>query len=728
MDDRRGDDQPTEFSEAEPTGARASEPALDPPSELAADAGALDLPFEIARRTGVLFVHGIGTQPPAETFLDWSAPVVELLTDWRAARDGAPAAAPASSDRIDDPVWRAEFSLAAASPPYLEIVVPSHGGIPETTWVVTEAWWASDLRAPSLGRVIDYLRRRMRIVVSGIAQGYRSRAPHLRGLAADRNLLDSEQPPLRWRLIEELDHVQSRAFGAKPVGWLVGGLGAVVLAGYDLLRRVPIPVIQEFAARRMLDSFLVEWFGDLPVLLDEPVQSANVRARVARSIELMLEDECDAIVIVAHSGGALVTFEMLLDPAYAHLRVDKLITLGQGLGLAWRLAADPDVQEITPGHRLVGNLARARPGLRWVDFWASYDPAPAGPLPARGGLTASAVEDRAADGGARAGAAVDPAAAAGAPGDPTAPAVDPAAAAHVDPAMAAVVQTADAGAPWLLRANVGTSGATMAGLATEAELDPTAPTIVVESRPITNEMNVLTDHGTYWANPEGFLVPLVRHVDAALGDASASRFFRNDADRIRRVLWRRERVAALASWGWLCAFGVSITAAILIVLQVGGDQRLTRAGDGIAAVWGALPGHELITVPIEAAASVVGALLSTIGLEALALRLASLGPPLLGLGLLLVLFFMLAKVGLGRWHDWDRRERRAMHPETPALPDRSPAAGQAFLLVAGLVGLILATFGAGGASAIVIVLGAAAGLLIWVSRPFRAQAARAEPA
>ena len=723
MDDRRGDDQPTEFSEAEPTGARASEPALDPPSELAADAGALDLPFEIARRTGVLFVHGIGTQPPAETFLDWSAPIVELLTDWRAARDGAPSAVPASTDRIDDPVWRAEFSLAAASPPYLEIVVPAHGGIPETTWVVTEAWWASDLRAPNLGRVIDYLRRRMRVVVSGIAQGYRSRAPHLQGLATERNLLNAEQPPMRWRLIEELDHVQSRAFGAKPVGWLVGGLGAVVLAGYDLLRRVPIPVIQDFAARRMLDSFLVEWFGDLPVILDEPVQSANVRARVARSIELMLEDECDAIVIVAHSGGALVTFEMLLDPAYAHLRVDKLITLGQGLGLAWRLAADPDVQEITPGHRLVGNLARARPGLRWVDFWASYDPAPAGPLPARGGLTASAVEERAADAGA--GAAGDPAAP---PGVPTATPVGEPAAPVVDPAVAAVVQTADAGAPWLLRANVGTSGQTMAGLASEARLDPAAPTIVVESRPITNEMNVLTDHGGYWANPEGFLVPLVRHLDAALGDASASRFFRDDTDRTRRVLWRRERVAALASWAWLCAMGAVITAAILIVLQAGGDQRLTRAGDGVAAVWGRLPGHELITVPIEAAASIAGALLSTIGLEAFADRLASLGPPLLGLALLFVLFFMLAKVGLGRWHDWDRRERRAMHPETPTLPDRSPAAGQAFLLVAGLVGLILATFGAAGASAIVIVLGAAAGLLLWVSRSFRPRPAPPEPA
>ena len=705
MDDRRGDDQPTALSDAEQVGPDVTEPALEAPSELAADAGALHLPAAIARRTGVLFVHGIGTQPPAETFLDWSAPIIELLTDWRAAREGAQKPGPDAPDRIDDPVWRAEFSLAAASPPYLEIAVPAHAGIPETTWVVTEAWWAADLRPPNLGRVIDYLRRRMQTVVAGIALGYRSRSPQLLGLAVERNVVDADEPTLSWRLIEGLDRVQSRAFGAQPVGWLVGGVGAVALAGYDVLQRVPIPVIRDFAARRMLDSFLVEWFGDLPVLIDEPVQSANVRARVARSIEHLLDDGCDAIVIVAHSGGALVTFETLLDPAYAHLRVDKLVTLGQGLGLAWRLAADLEVKEITPGHRLVGNLARARPGLRWVDVWASYDPAPAGPLPGRGGIAPAAAQDRAT----------------------TVAAVDDAAAA-VDQAVAAVVETADGGAPWLLRKNVGTSDPTMARLAEAADLDPAAPTIVVESRPVTNEMNVLTDHGAYWANPEGFLIPLIRHVDAALGDAGASRFFREPHDRTQRVLWRRERVAALATWGWICSLGAIVTAAVLIALQVGGDRRLTQAGDGVAAVWGRLPGHEIITVPIEAVASVAGALLSTIGLEDVARGLASLGPPMLGLLLLVALFFALVKVGTGRWHDWDRRERRAMHPETPSLPDRSRAAGQAFLLLAGVAGLILATFGAGGPAAVVIVLGAAAGLLIWFGRPFRARAVPAEAA
>ena len=140
-------------------------------------------------------------------------------------------------------------------------------------------------------------------------------------------------------------------------------------------------------------------------------------------------------------------------------------------------------------------------------------------------------------------------------------------------------------------------------------------------------------------------------------------------------------------------------------------------------MWGALPGHEIVTVPIEAAASIAGALLSTIGLGDIGDGLASLGPPLLAIALLVALFYGLANIGRGRWHDWDRRERRAMHPEAPSLPDRSKAIGQAFLLVSGLVALLLATFGAGPAAGLVVVLGAAAGLLIWLGRPFRRGAA-----
>ncbi|MGP1674829.1 MAG: hypothetical protein ACTS8Z_06430 [Candidatus Limnocylindrales bacterium] len=692
---RPGDDQPTVFSEGT-KGATAGDTrgdlASDAPSEVAAADGTLSLPPEIARRTGVVFVHGIGTQTPAETFLDWSTPVIELLTDWRAAQPRDP------DGRIDDPVWRAEFSFNAASPPYLEVSVPAHAGIPTTTWVVTEAWWAADLRAPSLGRTIDYLRRRMGMVVKGIAQGYRDRTPRLHDLAIATDLIGHGTLPLDWRLIERLDLVQSKTFGARPVGWLVGGIGAIVLAGYDLLRRIPISAIRDFAAKRMIDSFLVDWFGDLPVLLDDAVQSANVRARLARSIERLKTDGCDAIVIVAHSGGALVSFETLLDPAYAHLKVDKLITLGQGLGLAWRLAADPDVHDITPGSRLVGNLAKVRPGLRWVDVWASYDPAPAGPLPERSGL-------RSTD------------AAGPVPMPPTTLVASGAAEASPKPVpptetQATAIATGDKTAePWLMRSPVPLPG--------QSTPTPPVASILIESRPVTNEMNVLTDHGAYWANPEGFLIPLVRHLDAARGDARASRFYRDTPDRTRRIVWRRQRVSALAAWGWLCSLGAIVTSLLLIALQAAGDRRLTRAGDAVAAAWDLVPGSELIAGPVSWFGSIIGGLFDWVGLTPLARGFGSLGPVVLAIGLTLGLFFALVKVGLARWHDWDVRERRAMHPETPVLPDRSSALGQALLLVGGLIGLILATFGWGPAAAVVIVLAAAAGLIVWIQRPFR---------
>ncbi len=60
--------------------------------------------------------------------------------------------------------------------------------------------------------------------------------------------------------------------------------------------------------------------------------------------------------------------------------VNKLITLGQGLSLGWRL--EQTTGPFVAGNPIRGDLGAARPGLRWVDFWASYDPAPAGPLKA----------------------------------------------------------------------------------------------------------------------------------------------------------------------------------------------------------------------------------------------------------------------------------------------------------------------------------------------------------
>ena len=158
-------------------------------------------------------------------------------------------------------------------------------------------------------------------------------------------------------------------------------------------------------------------------------------------------------------------------------------------------------------------------------------------------------------------------------------------------------------------------------------------------------------------------------------------------------MWRRQRVSALAAWGWLCSLAAIGTALALVLLQVAGEPRLSNAGDLLVAVWDRVPGHEIISAPVAAFEAVVGALLEFVGLGALADTLASIGPVVLGLALTVGLFYALAKVGIGRWHDWDRRERRAMHPETPQLPDRSKAGAQAMLLLGGLLGLVFAAFG-----------------------------------
>ncbi|HEY3522970.1 MAG TPA: hypothetical protein VGK63_04650 [Candidatus Limnocylindrales bacterium] len=567
---------------------------------------------------GVVFVHGIGTQGPSETFLDWSGPIVDLLRAWRSG-SGAPG----------DPVVRATFDFSPTTAPLLELAIPAAADLPSSRWLITEAWWAADLRAPSLTTVTAYLRSRLRTLVGGIATGYRTRESMWQERRREGG---GGAQPRRWAWIERLDRLQARAFSLGILIAPLSAAGSLVLAFYSLLRRVPVGPVRDFAELRIIDSFLVDWFGDLPVLLDDPVQAANVRARVAGAIDRVREAGADAIVLVAHSGGAIVAFETLLDPAYADRRIDKLVTLGQGLSLGWRLEADPATPNgpLPAGDRLLGDLAAARPSLRWVDVWASYDPAPAGPIRPVAGVPLEVVD-------------------------------------------APDVETVRA----RLAAN------------------PAVPhPLVVESRPVTNRMSVLDDHGTYWQNDEGFLVPLVRHLDAARGPASASRFYRDPAARADRIERRRERVAVLAAWDWLVSLTAAGTLLVLVVAALLGRNVLETAGVGVAGTFGIVPGHELVTGPVDAYGGIVGGLAGAAGLSSLASAFGGLGPPLLGAILVGLLYLVLAAFGNGRWDAWDRRERAATRPEVPVFPSRRPAAAEAVMLLGGLGALLLATAGA----------------------------------
>src|SRR5436190_16582934 len=103
-----------------------------------------------ATRVGIVFVHGIGTQKPAETFLDWSSSIVRMLRAWRLEQGFG-----------GDPVVRSQFAFSASALPFLELDIPAHAGRPASRWIATEALWAEAIRSPSLDVVTAYLRDRL---------------------------------------------------------------------------------------------------------------------------------------------------------------------------------------------------------------------------------------------------------------------------------------------------------------------------------------------------------------------------------------------------------------------------------------------------------------------------------------------------------------------------------------------------------------------------------------
>ena len=589
---------------------------------------------ELAVRTvGVVFVHGIGTQPPRETLLNWANPIVEMLAEWRREYDEG------TTDPThtigEDPVEAAGIERADGwdERAWVRLAIPGTGADhPPTRWLLTEAYWAGRVRAPAFAQAIRYLQSHIGSIVRGITAGYGLRED-MRARRLEKIVREEPQPwderttreiaelqrsdSVRWRWIDWLDRVWQ--------GQLVRGLlsatataGSVLaLAIYAPLRAIPIKAIRERAELASLDAQLVSAFGDLPVLLDDPVQAAIVRERLAEAIRWVRDRECEEVVLIAHSGGAIVSYSTLLDEAYEDLVVNKLITLGQGLSLGWRL--EQTTGPFVAGNPIRGDLGAARPGLRWVDFWASYDPAPAGPLKAVDNCPLEAVE-----------AVVD-----GAPASP----------------------------------------------------------IQVESRPVTNLMHMGADHDGYWRNDEGFLVPLIRHIDDPGGDGSGSRFYRSRLDRAVRIERRRRRVGLLLGWRW-ASFATGVATVILALLPgVTPDVTLTTSGNALADVWSRIPAHELVSGTIDGFGSVVALGLRSVGLQAVSDWLVWIGPQVLGALIPILAAFAIYSRGVGSWRSADAAERQQIRREHFGPGGRAWARSEATLLIGGLLALVIAVLG-----------------------------------
>lgn len=309
---------------------------------------------------GIVFTHGIGGQPRGETLLDWSGPIVRAVSRWAENTPGA-------NNALADEVIRSEIDFEGDNVPFVTINVPGVSKTDTTpdferqTWVMTEAWWAEKVTPPPLGAVIDWCGRQ-----GAIARVVERTIGHL--------------APRTTPIIGALNKI--------GFGLFLSVITAIVLLLYAvataLAAIIPIPAIREALARFQLGTFLTTSWGDAFLLLRDPVQASNVRGRFIQSVRALKAYGCDRIAIVAHSGGTIVAYTALSDPAYED-RVDTLITLGEAISLGRDIAPNagedggvPPSIRLEPTSRLrIGS--RTRQG-RWIDFWGSHDPAPSGAL------------------------------------------------------------------------------------------------------------------------------------------------------------------------------------------------------------------------------------------------------------------------------------------------------------------------------------------------------------
>jgi hypothetical protein len=367
------------------------------------------------------------------------------------------------------------------------------------------------------------------------------------------------------------------------LGYAVGVVvGYALLVPLMLLAQVPIESLQNFILFKLLQPLMTADAGEFRVFVDDELQAANIRRKVADAARgLMQRAQCEELIIVAHSEGCVVSLGMLTDPTCVDVarRTRKLLTFGAGLNKTWLVKPTLD-RLFAP---LVGDTL-------WTDFWATYDPVPAGPL------------------------------------DPTR---------HKLP-NGATCQMTDVYRPTdeaLAQVGVG------------------QPPI---NEQVTNGMNVMTDHGGYFANEEQVVIRLAAEISAERHTESA---FWPGAGVLRdSVRKRRQRVSALALWRdvafvvWtICSFGPWLLGWLQSVNPWGPLSAVSPTAIGPAGVVLAVLTFLRDRLP-DLLAPVSG----------LAATLLSL-PALLGMAALVgVVMWAIYNLGLWAWwQPWDAAARRA---------------------------------------------------------------------
>jgi hypothetical protein len=185
------------------------------------------------------------------------------------------------------------------------------------------------------------------------------------------------------------------------------------------------------------------------------------------------------------------------------------------------------------------------------------------------------------------------------------------------------------------------------------------PGILVSER-LTNAINVLTDHDSYWRNPEQFLSRLAQEIDApeqhgAREDPTSSRFWPGTDRQAVLVDRRADRVHVLVFWRCVAFFlflGAVVARGVVGPGAFARGERLVLDGRGIWSALRAVPGLDAALKPVEALGAWVDRILGNVGWSFEPIGMAIVA--LVGFGAIAEISYLIAQ--LVWYRAWDTRE------------------------------------------------------------------------
>lgn len=367
---------------------------LDAPTvTVAIDHGASALPHPQQHYTGVVVVHGLGDIKRNITLQE----ALDSLTYWFSYKAGL-ALRPTGPGRVwltpeltdnpdpDAPPSRATLELEAPTDPKGQ----GDNDILRLEW--REVWWAESFGLPSIAATFKWAItqgveqvRYLLIPLGGPGQtAAQSPARRVRQATTYRpSTPDATEPlkrssvPLRaalW-LYDSFQHL------FKACQWLI--LTPLVLTLLLVMSVVRVLVFVPFlklgviaTISGILDYIMLHWIASTQVYMQEYTRASAIRERFEREVRALLSDQnCDHVVVIAHSMGTVIAYEGLttvLGELELQARASDVtfICLAQALRRIWLLKSG-DVHRV---HEVLPDK------VRWLHFWARYDPVTAGPL------------------------------------------------------------------------------------------------------------------------------------------------------------------------------------------------------------------------------------------------------------------------------------------------------------------------------------------------------------